>query len=173
DKSKRTQTHQDWREDNNNKFALSLADLKESVEFTARAGNFTTPPKEITFFPAPAISTLIAHKEEPAYLYYRLKGSDQSALKGLRQYVNWTTPVAGEETAFSVPFGTTLTLAGESDRALRMIRIAPPASDRKGIVPATDVDPNVEDPKKFSVHLGSLVKGHDFMLEYHDADGIE
>src|SRR5439155_14879774 len=101
------------------------------------------------------------------------KGPDQTPLKGLRQYVNWPAPVDAEETAFAVPFGTTLTLAGQADRDLRLLRVAPPASDRKGIVPDADVEMTRNEPRAFRLNLGHMVKGHDFVLEYSDADGIE
>lgn len=172
DKSRRTQTYGDWQEDRGNKYVLSLSELKESVEFTARAGTYVTDAKQITFFPAPAITTLTAHKEEPAYLYYRLKG-DQTPLKGLKQQVDWPAPVEGEETVFAVPFGTTLTLAGQMDRDLKTIRVAPPPSDRKGIVPETDVDFDAKAGKAFQLELGRMVKAHDFVLEYLDRDGID
>ena len=67
-----------------NKYAVGLADLKESVRFTARGADYYTPYKKVTLVPPPSIDLLTVDKEEPAYIYYRVQG-DQQSLKGKKQ----------------------------------------------------------------------------------------
>src|SRR5439155_21201708 len=111
----------------------------------------------ITFLPATAVTTLSVYKEEPAYLYWRLKDSDQTPLKGLRQvFVGQRISVDADDSVLTIPFGTRLVLRGQTDRPLKNIRIGFPSGDRKGDVP--EHVPVVQEPQVLTGVLADLIE---------------
>ena len=57
------------------KFSIGLGELKESVRFRVRGDDYWTRPMKITLVPPPSVTSIVVDKEEPAYLYWRLQGS--------------------------------------------------------------------------------------------------
>ena len=76
-----------------NKYLVSLEDIKESVRFRVLAVkdlerfkedktlglDFATPYKNVTLVQPPFLNSLEAKMEEPAYIYFRLQGSQTAA----------------------------------------------------------------------------------------------
>ena len=91
-----------------NKVSVGLGDLTESVRFTARGDDFYTASRKITLVPPPSIQSLAVDKEEPAYIYYRVQG-DQQTLRGKKQYFfGYTISSQGDTSLIQVPLGTNL-----------------------------------------------------------------
>src|SRR5262249_39849424 len=112
-----------------NKYSIGLGELKESVRFTVRGGDYYTPYQQITLVPPPSLAALAMNKWEPAYIYYRLHG-DQAPLKGKKQ-LSRDVPVSitGETSSILVPVGSDVELVARADRALKKgVRMLPPAA---------------------------------------------
>jgi hypothetical protein len=158
-----------------NKYAVGLADLKESVRFTARGADYYTPYKKITLVPPPSIDLLTVDKEEPAYIYYRVQG-DQQALKGKKQiFHGFPISVMGEASTVQVPLGTNLVLKAKTDRPLKDgIRMRAPAQadDRIATVPSVPVI-LADDGRQFSISLQNVVRPHEFVFEFNDLDNVK
>ncbi len=158
------------------KYAIGLNELKESVRFTVQGGDYYTPYKKITLVPPPTLDQITIDKEEPAYIYHRLQGGDQSPLKGRKQiFRNEPVSVTGDVTTIRVPFGTNMTLMARSDRELRQgIRMtAPAASEERGaVVPVATIDLE-PDRKSFSTQFSNIVKTIEFNFEFNDDDNVK
>jgi hypothetical protein len=101
-----------------NRYEVTLKDLAESPKFNfrARAENYVTPPKTITLVAAPAPASISIDKDEPAYIYHRLEGPDQSPLKGVRhQTRDLSLPITGDINTIEVPLGSDLTIHVQVD----------------------------------------------------------
>ncbi len=157
-----------------NKFSIGLNDLKESVRFRVRGEDYYTPTKQITLVPPPAITTLTADKREPAYLYHRLQGTDQGALKGKTQVLrDYKLPISGDTTTIDVPVGADLKLVARPDVKLqKSIRIRPPVTPDLGSTVAPGPVVVADDGMSFSTELKKVTKPFDFILEYNDEDGV-
>jgi hypothetical protein len=163
-----------------NVYTFKLDDLKtESTHFRfrVRGEDYYTPPKSITLVAAPTPSAIHLDKEEPAYIYYRLFGIDQSELQGLR-YTSKDVPLSttGDTNTIEVPLGSSLTIKVNTDRKLRAGKAVevknPPALDPgydnyRGSAPAIDADRG-----GFTLVLSDLTRKHDFTVEFHDEDNI-
>jgi len=158
-----------------NKYAVGLNDLKESVRFTARGEDYYTPYKKITLVPPPNIKLLTVDKEEPAYIYYRVQG-EQQALKGKKQlFYGYTISNMGDASTISVPLGTNLVLHATADRPLKDgVRMRPPAQadDRAATVPNVPVLLDVGGTH-FSITLDNVVRPHEFVFEFNDHDNVK
>lgn len=158
-----------------NKYAVGLADLKESVRFTARGADYYTPYKKITLVPPPSIDLLTVDKEEPAYIYYRVQG-EQKALKGKKQlFYGFPISVMGEASTVQVPLGTNLVVRAKTDRPLKDgIRMRAPAQtdDRVATVPNVPVV-LAADGRHFSISLNNVVRPHEFIFEFNDLDNVK
>jgi len=158
-----------------NKYAIGLNDLKESVRFTARGEDYYTPYKKITLVPPPGIDLLTVDKEEPAYIFYRVQG-DQNKLKGKKQFF-YGYPISAMDDAstIQVPFGTNLVLHARADRPLQNgIRMRPPAlsDDRAATVPSAPVVLDAEGTH-FYLSIPNVVKTYEFLFEFNDRDNVK
>ncbi len=157
------------------KFSFSLADLKESATFFVRGDDYFTPPLRIALAPPPAVREITVDKEEPAYLYHWLAGS-QAALKGMKQvFKDVKISVTGETSAIDVPLGTILTLRAKVERPLKDgVRIAQVGQLREAGVVVPDASVTL-DPGGlgFSVQFGKIDKTMDFAFEFHDEDNVK
>lgn len=101
-----------------NKYTISLKDLKDSPEFRflSRGEDYFTQPKMLTLVAAPTPARILVDKEEPAYIYHRLRGIDQMPLQGER-HLTPQVPVSttGEANTIEVPMGTNLTIHVQID----------------------------------------------------------
>jgi hypothetical protein len=158
-----------------NNFYFSLSELKESVRFTVRAADFATPMKQITLVPPPTIASLVMDKEEPAYIYYRLQGNDQTPLQGHKQiFKNVQAGVMGEVTTIHVPIGTSLTLTAKADRPIKTgVRMLRPAlsEERGAVLPKSEVRLQ-DDHQTFTTRFANIKKTIEFDLEFHDYDNV-
>jgi hypothetical protein len=156
-------------------YYFPLGGLKESVRFTVRAADFTTPVYAIELVPPPGLKKLTVDKQEPAYIYYRLQG-DQEPLKGKKQKF-WNVPISitGESSIVQVPFGTDLVLTAEADRELKdTIRMRrPTASEERGAVNPEGSVALEADRKTFSVAFGNVKKSIEFDFEFYDLDNVK
>lgn len=157
-----------------NSFLFGLGDLKESVEFTIQALDYSTPVLSIKLVPPPGVAGVYVDKQEPAYLYYRLQG-DQLPLKGKKQiFKKVPVSVTGEASIVQVPIGTNLTLFAEADRPLKdSVRMTRPAQteERGAITPIQKVH-LADDQKTFSVAFKNIVKTIEFNFEFTDRDNV-
>jgi len=173
-KKTKNSTGPDTGRSKDNNFYFNLADLKESVRFTIRAADFSTPVKVINLVPPPSISSLTVDKKEPAYIYYRLQG-DQAPLKGKKQiFRNVPVSITGESSTIQVPIGTDLTLTAKVDRPLKDgVRMRKPeqTEERGAILPDSPVR-FFDDKQTFSVAFGNVVRPIEFDFEFVDLDNV-
>ncbi|MBM4069997.1 MAG: hypothetical protein FJ271_13750 [Planctomycetes bacterium] len=157
-----------------NSFIFGLGDLKESVEFTIQALDYSTPVLKIQLVPPPGVTSVHVDKEEPAYLFYRLQG-DQRPLKGKKQiFKNVPVSVTGEASIVQIPIGANMTLYAEADRPLKdSVRMTRPAQteERGAITPIQKVQ-LADDQKTFSVSFKNVVKTIEFYFEFTDRDNV-
>jgi hypothetical protein len=157
-----------------NNFYFNLAELKESVRFTIRASDYSTPTRYINLVPPPSIASLTIDKEEPAYIYYRLQGN-QAPLKGKKQIFR-AVPVSitGESSTIQVPIGTNLTLTAKVDRLLKEgVRLKRPAQteERGAVLPTSPVN-FFDDKQTFSIAFGNVLRPIEFEFEFVDLDNV-
>lgn len=158
-----------------NKYTVSLDELKESVRFRVRGDDYYTPVKKITLVPPPSLRRLAVDKKEPAYIYWRLQG-DQAKLKDMRQiFSDYTVSVDGDVSTIRVPIGTSLVLHAEADRKLKKdLRIrAPLRSDESGSYVPERPPVLKDDGATFSLPLDRIVRTYDFFVEFNDLDGVK
>ncbi|HEX3314204.1 MAG TPA: hypothetical protein VHR72_04890, partial [Gemmataceae bacterium] len=157
------------------KFTFGLGELKESVSFFVRGGDFFTRPLRIKLVPPPAIIELNLDKQEPAYLYWRIPG-DQMPLKGKKQiFLGQRAAVGGDRTSIDVPLGADLTIRARSDQELKdVIKIRPSSQTHEAgiIVPEEAIVVPDADNKGFSVAFTKIVRPMEFQFEYHDLDNV-
>ncbi len=166
----------------NNSFYFGLGELKESVQFTIKALDFSTPVLRIQLVPPPGIVELHIDKEEPAYIYYRLRGAGQAAslssqkpLKGYKQvFKNVAVSVTGESSVIQVPLGSNLTLTAAADRPLKKdVRMARPATtEERGAIAPTEPVTLHDDQKTFAASFKNVVKTIEFNFEFADLDSV-
>lgn len=160
------------------KFPVSLSDLKDSLKFKfrARGEDYYTPQKAITLVPAPAPASITIDKEEPAYIYHRLVGPDQMALKGKKHLTNgFSLSTTGEVNTIDVHFGSRLVIHVGVDRKLRAERAvftkdpAALADGFTGFKGDVKADAN---QLGFSLTMENVTRKHDFAVEFIDEDNI-
>jgi hypothetical protein len=163
-----------------NVYTFKLDELKSEsthFRFRVRGEDYYTPPKMIELVAAPRPKDILLDKEEPAYIYYRLFGVDQSGLKDLK-HTSKDVPLSttGDTNTIEVPLGSNLTIKVKTDRKLRAGKAVevknPPALDPgydnyRGSAPAIDADRG-----GFSLVLNDLTRKHDFTVEFFDEDNI-
>jgi hypothetical protein len=158
------------------KYSIGLGELKESVRFTVRGEDFYTPYKLITLVPPPSLTHLSLNKAEPAYIYWRLQGGDQTPLKGKKQrFHDVPVSITGEVSSIQVPLGTDLELIAHADRELKDgVRLAVPENRRihGSTTPAVDVqmDP---DRQGFRMRFGHVVRPIEFDMQFNDLDNVK
>ncbi|HMF20471.1 MAG TPA: hypothetical protein VKE98_24895 [Gemmataceae bacterium] len=166
----------DTNRNKDNTFYFPLSDLKESVRFTVRAADFATPMQNITLVPPPTIASLSMDKEEPAYIYYRLQGLDQTPLRGKKQiFKDVQAGVMGDVSTIHVPIGTNLTLTAKADRPVKKgIRMQKPAvsEERGAILPKSEVVLQ-EDGQTFVTRFNNIKKTIEFEFEFNDYDNVK
>ena len=158
------------------KFTFGLGELKESVSFFVRGGDFFTRPLRIKLVPPPAVIELNLDKEEPAYLYWRIPG-DQMPLKGKKQiFRGQRAAVGGDRTSIDVPLGADLTIRARSDQELKdVVKIRPSSQTREAgiVVPEEAIVVPDADHKGFSVAFKNVLKPMEFQFEFHDMDNVQ
>ena len=158
------------------KYTFTLGDLKESVSFWVRGGDFFTRPLKITLVPPPSLNELNLDNDEPAYLYWRLVG-DQSPLKGKKQiFRGQKAAIGGERTSIDVPLGSTITLRARVDRPLKESILIRPASQNNEagvVVPESVPVVRDRDGKGFSVSFANVRRTMDFQFEFNDLDNVQ
>jgi hypothetical protein len=159
-----------------NKYTIPLRDLKESGRVTVRGEDFYTPYRSITLVPPPGLIELTVDKEEPAYIYWRLIGS-QAPLKGKRQlFAGVPVGFTGDFISIPVPDGTSVTLHARLDRPLKPgVRAAAPPSrlfKNSATVPVR-IDLG-KDQSSFDISFRD-VSGQtlEFDVEYADLDNVK
>jgi hypothetical protein len=171
-----TQTKDQINSQVDRKFTIALGEIKESVTFFVRGGDFFTRPLRIKLVPPPSVDRLELDKEEPAYLYWRIPG-DQGPLKGLRQiFKGHKAAVGGDRTAIDVPLGADLKLHARVNRKLKEgIAIRPVGQTREAgvVVPIDAAVVRDADGKGFSVAFKNVVRTMDFQFEFNDLDNVQ
>ena len=162
-----------------NKALLALGkDIKGADRFKlrVRGENYFTSAKTITLVAATTPKSITVDKEEPAYIYYRIEGMDQSALRGQKHTTTGIPyPSSGGVSNFEVPLGTNFTIHVESDRKLRgehsVSQAEAPQRDRSfdGFAGTITVRP---DRTGFSLKMIDITRNHDFLVEFFDEDNI-
>jgi hypothetical protein len=117
--------HEPLTSESDNKLRLKDLEIKETVHFVVRGGDFTTPEKRIRRMPPPRVDKLTTTKKEPAYLYYRLRGAAgdlaaQKPLKGRQLEIVKHDPNVTEGTIYiEVAMGSDLVLVAETNETLK------------------------------------------------------
>lgn len=173
-------SEQTFQRHNEQEYTGVLSDLKESVRFTARGRDYSTPYQSITIVPPPSLSKLTRDEEQPAYLFYRLTSNEKAeGLRGKKQlFRDVPVSLSGGTSRIDVPLGTSLVLKGESDKPL-----TPPGGSslapgpgvrlhaREGSGP---LKPKIVQlgEKEFSVRFDNIVAPLDFDLQLVDTDNV-
>ncbi|HEV8062955.1 MAG TPA: hypothetical protein VGP68_23950 [Gemmataceae bacterium] len=173
-------SEQTFQRHNEQEYTGVLSDLKESVRFTARGRDYSTPYQTITIVPPPSLSKLTRDEEQPAYLYYRFLGNEKSeGLRGKKQlFRDITVSLSGGTSRIDVPLGTTVILKGESDKPLTPptgSKLAPGPGvrvhAREGSGPLKPVITQLGE-KDFSVRFDNIATPLDFDLQLVDTDNV-
>jgi hypothetical protein len=159
-----------------NKYPIPLRDLKESARVTVRAEDYYTPYRTIALVPPPGLTQLIVDKEEPAYIYWRLIGS-QAPLQGKRQrFTGVPVGFTGDDIRVAVPDGTSLTLHARLDRPLKPgVRVVAPLSRlfKNSITVPVQVR-LAEDQAGFDISFREVSGvALEFDVEYADNDNVK
>ena len=104
-----------------NKYTISLNSLKESTHFRfrARGEDYFTPPKRSPSSPPRTRQDITIDKEEPAYIYHRLLGVDQSALaRPEARHAKMPALDHRRHQHVEVPLGSNLVIHVKTDRKL-------------------------------------------------------
>lgn len=153
----------------------ALSDLKESVEFWARAADYYTPTKKVTVVPPPSLLYIERTEYRPAYLYHRPPLGDPPlggtiALRALKQkLVRRDGSLNGAVTRFSVPMGTDVELRGELDKPLREARCAAPGKGVEGVGAEMELD---AEATRFAHRIFNVSAPIDVELYFVDTDGV-
>jgi hypothetical protein len=162
------------KQEEGNKYLIGLGELKESVRFTVRGGDYTTPSRQLTLVPPPGLTSLVMDKEEPAYIYWRLQG-DQTPLKGKRQYfASVPLSLTGEVTQLVLPLGSSLRLRARSERRLQERVLLLPPTRRKiagSLTPTVSVQRDA-DAQGFQFALPEVHHPIEFEVHFFDEDGV-
>ncbi len=156
------------------KYSFDLNEIKESGTFRIRGEDYWTRPLRLTLVPPPSVIEVTVDKEEPAYLYHRLQGS-QTPLKGKKQlFRNFGVSATGDTTTIDIPFGSNLTLHAKHDRPLQEgIFVRAPVAGHKetgSVVPDGPV--SRDDDASYSLRIDNITKLMEFNVEYSDRDNV-
>ncbi len=172
-KGAKTRVDMKLRAEANNEFTGTLTDLKESVKFTARGENYSTPEKLITLVPPPMLQELKRDEYHPAYLYHKAPFADDKdlspeqkpyladpiKLKGVRHILrDQAVSLTGDKSRFDIPMGTEFVLKGRSDKPLVEAKLLPKAGKFPGI------EADVQDPDPIDL---PIVDGHAIQFEFN------
>ena len=173
-------SEQTFQRHNEQEYTGVLTDLKESVRFTARGRDYSTPYQRITIVPPPNLSKLTRDEEQPAYLFYRLLNSEKAeGLRGKKQlFHDIPISLSGGTSRIEIPLGTNLVLKGESDKALTPVggsSLAPGPGVRlhahEGSGPLRPLVTQLGE-KEFAVRFDNITTQLDFDLQLVDTDNV-
>jgi hypothetical protein len=126
------QGDQTLKREDNNEYAGTLQDLKETVKFQAHAIDYWTDPRTIAVVPPPTLQELEREEAQPAYLYHRVPlGGSAADLKGRKhRFPRERVYLGGDTSRIDLPAGTDLKLigstgTGEKDKDLEKVAILP------------------------------------------------
>src|SRR5262249_15420893 len=122
-------------------YSGTLSDLKESVKFRVRAGDYSTSVRSITLVPPPMLTALTRNEWRPAYIYQRppIDGGP-AGLKGLRQTLtDQAVSLSGPVSQISVPAGTDVELHGNLDKDLTQVVMIPIARKGEESAPSSEL----------------------------------
>lgn len=167
-----SQSEQTMQAREDNEFTVTLPELKESVRFTVRGEDYTTPPRKITVVPPPDLVEMTLDEDQPAYLYHRPpRGGTGADLKGLRQiFRGLPVSLTGERSSVDLPAGTDVVLTARTDKPLRErdgVRAVPAQGAEPVDVPLEQVDATT-----FRTRFRNLTRPVDVVFEFTDADGV-
>jgi hypothetical protein len=154
-----------------NEYSGQIGELKESVSFTVRGEDYSTPSCRITVVEPPVLETLRHADERPAYLYYRpYPGSDPVRLRGRKQPFEEgnVSLQGGDVSRVDLPAGSNVTLTATASKDLRSVRIVP----RRGGPPIPATGPELLDARTFRTRLEDVRQEQAFAFVFEDTDGV-
>lgn len=167
-----TPNEQTFKKQGDNEYTVTLGTLKESIRFTVRADDYTTPEKRITLVPPPSILELTRDEFHPAYLYHRAPRDGSAAdLRGKKhEFREVRTSLSGQTSQVHVPFGSDVVLRAKTDKPLlpgvpRGVRIVQEGS-------AAGFPLKQLDEYTFEVRLTKIETALDFQFEFTDTDNV-
>ena len=194
----KTKVEMTLRGEPNNEFSGTLADLKESVRFTARGENYRTQEKLITLVPPPMLQELKRDEYHPAYLYHKAPFADAKdldadpeqkpylanpkLLKGVHHVLrDQAVSLTGDRSRFDIPMGAEFVLTGRSDKELKEAQLLPKA----GKFPGIEAEVQEPDPIPLPITDGHVIRFEftaankmlvtrqtDFDIFLRDTDGV-
>jgi hypothetical protein len=170
--------------DNNEFFGTFRNDVHESIRFTVNGEDFYTPYKRIELEAPPRLVKLSREEFQPAYIYHRApQGVAPEILKGKKHLLHDLDVPGDDRPVISVPAGTTLVLAAESDKDLRHVRIEwrvsqpvgeGPAKEAKKIEELYVVDPvDIENNRRFKIEFANVNKPILVDFEFTDTNRLK
>jgi len=153
-----------------NEYSGQIADLRETIDFTAQALDYRTATKRLVLVPPPMLLKLMVEESHPAYLYYRSTVEESaSGLKGLKQRFDAQDMLqsGSDMSRITVPEGTSLVVTGEADIDLASIRAV-----NKAGVKIDAINPRLIDKRSFTFTTENLKEEISFFLVYEDQEGV-
>ena len=154
----------------NNEYSGQIADLRETIDFTAQALDYRTANKRLVLVPPPMLLKLMVEESHPAYLYYRSAvGENASGLKGLKQRFDAQDMLqsGSDISRVTVPEGTSLVVTGEADADLASVRAVNKAGAK-----IEAITPKLIDKRTFTFTTENLKEELSFFVEYEDQEGV-
>lgn len=159
-----------------NEYSARLTELTDSVKFSVRGEDYYTPEKAITVLAEPSLDYFVCDQYKPAYIFYRLEGSDQRLLSGQRQIFADVplTAIKDEPTRVPpVPVGSRVVIRAETDRALGAPPRLTPLPGREAMFPTRfEVTWHADQPETFAIDLPNLQARTEFVFSYHDPANV-
>ncbi len=161
-----------------NKYAVPLDSLKDSSFFRFRVTgrDFATPHYYLELVASPTPASIKIDKDEPAYIYHRLRGPDQMPLRGHRHLTRgYDLPTSGDVNSIDVPNGADLVIHVTTDRPLRKdqsLSVTEPAVLEAGFDIFKGKVTRNEDGSGFSIHMPNVTRKNDFTVKFYDVDNI-
>jgi hypothetical protein len=157
----------------NQEYSGTLTDLRESVRFRARAGDYSTSTQAITLVPPPMLTSLVRNDLRPAYIYQRPPvDGGAAALRGLQQKIaDQAISLSGPTSHIGVPAGTDLELVGTLDKELTGAALIPSARKGEPGIAAVPLELSA-DHRGFRHSFANVQSPIDFELEFTDTDSV-
>lgn len=164
--------------DTGNKYSIPLDSVKDSTFFRFRVfgRDFATPNRYLELVSSPTPATIKIDKDEPAYIYHRLRGPDQTPLRGHRHLTrDYDLPTSGDVNSIDVPTGADLVIRVATDRPLRKdqsLSVEEPAVLEAGFDIFKGKVTRNKDGSGFSIEMPNVTRKHEFTVKFHDVDNI-
>ncbi len=161
-----------------NEYTGPFPALKESVRYSARGEDYTTPTRKITVVPPPSLIELTSEEHRAAYHFYRVADGEQDQLKGLKQTIPpiKLSLLGGDTTRIEGVFaGSDVILTAKTDKDLNLTKVS--IEPFRAGAPAIVGEVSVPEKRTIRVVFNNVRStpqqpSLDFVLKYVDSEGV-